>query len=554
MAPLLRALLLLLAAERLAATSDAPAASAFWPALAARAGAAWPAPAAHTPSFFVTAENVSMSDSRGPYLLRVYAVRDAAAGGGVVAAYVPAASENVEGWKQGSTPELNLLVPLPALAPAQLPPLPRYGWAWLYGAKITTIPWLDCCNITGDVAAFSFSPDYEEQWTLTQSQAWVPDGSHKGRSATSEHSFTLRYDASVGYCVDVRASLVINAAAAPREVEFVNFLTPHLANPWPQPAAHPVLAGPRSNVTAWSGDAGATWTGFAENLLAGAMLGKYNVSWSGAGGDDPSPPWALGAVAMVAPGGYSAALAFAGPFLFEQETCPTWMDQHQVVRLPPPGPDGFVSAAPTFSLAYLPSTGSDLISRTASLITHVGDGTRGNGSAVMLRIGVEEDFSQQPVPLTQPLRALVQESHGADYALVGGPALSVRALAPANASALYSFANALPLVPLNASTSYVARARALAPPDSECPGGGAFARVRVLLYEDDDFNTQASRLLIFDSANATGAAWANLSIAFASPAWPMYADLRLEALSATDAQPCSAGAAALFAGVFFGEA
>ena len=537
-----------------AAPGAAPAAGDLWPLLAARAGAAWLTLEQHTPAFFVTAENVSMTDSRGPYLLRVYAVRDAAAGSGVVAAYVPAASENAEGYKQGATPELNLLVPLPALAPAELPALPRYGWAHLYGAKLVTIPWLDCCNVTGDVSAFAFSPDGQASWTLTQTQAWCPDGSHKGRSATSAHTFTLRYDASVGYCVDVVASIVINAAAAPAMIEFVNFLTPQLANPWPYRAEPPVLAGPRSNLTAWTGDAGASWTGFAENLLAGAMLGRYNVSSPNATGSR------LGAVALVAPGGFSAALAFAGPYDFLQETCPTWMDQHQVVRLPPPGPDGYVAAAPTFSLAYLPAAGSNLVASAARLITHVGDGSRGNGSAVMLRLGELEDFSRQPVALTEPLRALVQAQYNPDFAVRAeggggrsGPALAVRALTPTASGALYADANALPLVPLNVSTSYAVRAGALAPPDAACPGGGALARIRGLLYEDDDFNTVGDRALVFDSGNATGAAWLNLSVNFSTPSYPLYADMRLEALSATDAAPCNASAVALFDDVFFGR-
>lgn len=543
----LRAVLALLAAQRLAASGDAPVAGAFWPTLAARVGAAsWPTPAPHTPSFFVTAENVSMVDSRGPYSLRVYAVRDAAAAGGIVAAYVPAASENLEPYKQGATPELNLLVPLPALAPLALPPLPRYGWAWLWGAKVVTIPWLDCCNITGDVAAFAFSPDGLETWTLTQTQAWVPTGSHKGRSATSEHAFTLRFDASAGYVIDVRASIVINAAAAPATLEFVNFLTPQLANPWPVRAPHPVLPGPRASLTAFSGDAGASWTAFALNQLAGPMLGRYNVSSA------IPPASSLGAVAMVSPGGWSAALAFAGPFLFEQATCPTWLDQHQIVRLPPPGPDGYVVAAPTFSLGYLPREGSDFIAGAARFITHVGDGTRGNGSAVILRLGEAEDLAQQPVPLTQPLRGLVQASYAPDYIIFrnqsGGPALAVRALGPSAASALYAFANALPLVPLNASTAYsVCAGGALAPPCA-----GAVARIVVQLYEDDDFNTLGDRTLVFSSPNATGGgAWSALNVSFVSPAWPSYLDARFEALAADDETPCEAPA--LFQGLFIGE-
>jgi hypothetical protein len=530
----------------LAAAAAAPA-SAFWPSFQARAG--WAPLPPHTPAFRVQRASLSMLGSAGPYQTAVYEIRDAAAGDGIVAVYVPAASEDVEGWKQGATPELLLLAPTPALALPALPPLPRYGWAWLWGAKLVTIPWLDCCNVTGDTAGFAFSAAGAAQMTLSQAQTWVPSGNKPGRDAQSLHTFTLLYDSAIGYRIDVVASLRINAAAAPARVEFVNFLTPHLANPWPAPNS-PNLLGPRSNVTAWTADAGTSWRGFAQNLLAGAMLHTYNISANASGSG-------LGAVAMAAAGGWSAALAHGGGdgLAYLQATCPTWMDQHQIVELPPAGADGYVRAAPTFSHAYLPPAGAAAILGALDLISHAGDGSRGNGSAVMLRVGVLEDFSQQPVPLTQPLRALVSTYYNPDYSVVAagalraGRALRVPALAPAAAAGLYAFANPQPLIPLNGSTAYVAQAAALPPPPGACAGGAA--RLVVLLYEDDDFNTPA-RLLEYASVNASGGAWAPLRAAFVSPPWVSYADVRLEALA--PAAPAACNASALFADFFFGLA
>ena len=226
------------------------------------------------------------------------------------------------------------------------------------------------------------------------------------------------------------------------------------------------------------------------------------------------------------------------------------MDQHQMVFLPEAAPDGFVTVAPTFSLAYLPAAASDFLLAHTRLITHVGDGSRGNGSAIMLRLGETEDFSHQPVPLTEPLRALVQSSSGPDFKLVDagggrGRALAIASLTPSAATALYAFANALPLVPLNVSTAYVAQASALAP---AC--AGAVAKLTVFLYEDDDFNNAPSRLLSYNSSNAEGGTWASLRVAFTSPKWASYADLRLEALSMDDGHQCNASA--LFDDFFFG--
>jgi hypothetical protein len=545
--------ILLLLLYTISSSSTDPASS-FFTSFQSRVN--WPLPSQHLPSFYVTRENITLLGSSGVYNFLVYAIRDASppSVGGVVAAYIPAASENIEGWKQGSTPELNLLVPLPALAPQELPPLPRYGWSWLYGAKVVTIPWLDCCNITGDSSGYSFSEDYRSEWTLTQFQTWVPNGNHKGRDAQSLHTFTLRWDPTVGYRIDMVTSIVINAASAPKTIEFVNFLTPQLANPWPFPAAHDFLPNPRSSITTWSSDTGMNWKGFAENILAGAMLHTYNVSLVNSS--------SVGAVVMVANNGWSAALAFSGDGLtFLQATCPTWMDQHQIVLLPPPGPDGYIAASPTFSLAYLPSGASNDILSRVSVITHIGDGSRGNGSSVLLKIGVVEDFEDQPVELTTPLRALAQVWSSSDFTLVkngggqNGTSLAIRTLSPSEANQFYAFANSVPLIPLNVSTSYTFQANALAPSLEVCPPGyAAFAKLAVGIYEDDDFNTP-TRLMWYNSTYAMGGEpWMNLSVSFISPPWPSYADIRFMSVESDNDHPCESNATALFDNVYFGEA
>jgi hypothetical protein len=439
------------------------------------------------------------------------------------------------------------------LAPANLPPLPRYGWAWLYGAKVVTIPWLDCCNITGDTNGYSFSEDYRSEWTLTQFQNWYPNGTHKGRDAQSLHTFTLRYDTVVGYRIDITTSLVINEAAAPKTVEFINFLTPQLANPWPFPASHDFLPNPRSSITAWSSDIGITWKGFAENILSGAMLHTYNIS-------NPSiNSSSLGAVVMASNNGWSAALAFSGDGLtFLQATCPTWMDQHQIVMLPLPGPDGFITLSPTFSLAYLPSLASNDILSRVNLITHQGDNTRGNGSAVLLRLGVVEDFETQPIELTTPLRALAQVWSSPDFRLVkldNGTALSIQTLTPVDASNFYSFANSVPLVPLNVSTRYQFQALALAPSRLLCPSGfEGIAQIAIGIYEDDDFNTPF-RFIWYNSTKVTGdQGWTSLFVSFTSPSWPSYADIRFISTGGEDDKnKCSSNTSALFDNIYFGN-
>lgn len=520
-------------------------ASSFWSGYQAKVPA-WAPLQPHTPSFHVLQNNVTHLGFNGTYQTTYYEIRDASTpNDGIVAVYIPGASENVEGWKQGMDPELNLLVPLPSLAPTTLPALPRYGWAWLFGAKVVTISWLDCCQITGDSHSFSFSADHAPTLTLTESQAWVPTGSKPGRDAVSTHTFTLTYDTYVGYRVDIVTALRINAPAAPSKVELINFLTPHLANPWPYPNTPDLLGGPRSNTTAWTSDLGDTWAGFAENLLSGAMLHTYNISTNTSG---------VGAVSMLSPGGYSATLAHGaseGGLQYFQATCPTWMDQHQFVLLPPAGGDGYITTAPTFSLAYLPPTASlaTLGGGALTLITHTNEGSRGNGTGVVLRIGVVEDFASQPMPLTSPVRGLVRTYFSADYSIVdagqpkGGKALKVPAQPPSSLDNLFAFANPQPLIPLNASTTYVLKAAVL--PPYPCPGG--YAQLVVKIYEDDDFNTPV-RLLNYTSPNATGGEWLNSELAFTSPPWVSYADIQFQAV-AEGIVNCSAH----FTDVYFGQ-
>ena len=101
----------------------------------------------------------------------------------------------------------------------ELPALPRYGWAWLWGAKVTTVTWLDCCGVTGDLAGWSLAAaPGGGSVALRQWQRWLPNGARAGRDAWSEHNFTLRWDAVYGYAVDAATRLRINAAAAPSAV------------------------------------------------------------------------------------------------------------------------------------------------------------------------------------------------------------------------------------------------------------------------------------------------------------------------------------------------
>lgn len=525
----------------------------------------------YTPQFSIELVNVSLLGSQGPYSLPTYIVSDTTSNV-VVATYTPYTSALVQS-NGSSMGEINLLCPVPALCPTKLPALPRYGWAWLWGAKMTTIPWLDCCSVTGDQHGFSISPDPSlSTVTLQEWQVWLPNGTHPGRDALSNHTSTLAWHGTLGYIVEVTARLRINAAAAPKAVEFLNYLPPRLMQPWPEglstggwgatrPSGYPLPqeAGPwplpHSTLTAWANDtAGVAWRGFSENILAGAELRTYAL---------PSPCGALGA---WGDGQYSPALAYSLQGLppgatMLQQTCPTWGDQHQVVSLPPsPGPDGYYDLAPSFTSAWLPPPASTYVAAHAQVEHEAGqDGPpypmQRWLNSTMIRVGVVEDFEGQPLPLTLPTRALAQAWSQPDYSLRTGPgagfngsntALQVQPMTVEASLQPYSFSNPQPLIPLNVSSPYTFTAWLRLPE----PGGGPQAEdvtawLWMGLYEADDFNAGIAQGPTYGrtggSWNSSAACtlttcppgtWVQLVLGpMLTPPWPAYADVRVLATS-----------------------
>jgi hypothetical protein len=327
------------------------------------------------------------------------------------------------------------------------------GWAWLYGARATTVSWLDCCGVTGDASgvSISVSGDGNRSVLVSQWQQWVPTGRFPGRVGNSVHNFTLRWDPRFGYVVD--ASLVLridnHTLAGRPAVEFLNFLTPQLIQPWPAGlrtggAGVPAAQWPASH-TAYANDAaGQAWTGFALNILAGAELHQYAM-----------PSGTLGGTLVLAPGGYSAGIAYASATGLAQATCPTWADQHQLVPVATAAEGGpaEVTLAPSFSIlwappalgAYVLGRMTDVHAQNASAPPPYPRWTASN----MLRLGVTETFLDQPVPLTEPLRALSTGRPPAPDLNVVAPspgtaALRVDAMAAGDASQPYAFALAQP--------------------------------------------------------------------------------------------------------------
>lgn len=63
---------------------------------------------------------------------------------------------------------------------------------------------------------------------------------------------------------------------------------------------------------------------------------------------------------------------------------------------------------PHLRMAFLPPGASAALLRDAQLVSWNASTQRTGGAAVMIRVGVLETFEDQPLPLTTPLRGLVQ--------------------------------------------------------------------------------------------------------------------------------------------------
>ena len=105
-----------------------------------RTGEPW---AAYTPSFRIATDSLPLIGYNGSYVLPIHVIYDDnAAEGGIVGTYIRKDSfiTQTAGNAMG---EINLLTHDPRLVKKPLLPIARYGWAYLFGQRLTTIPWLD---------------------------------------------------------------------------------------------------------------------------------------------------------------------------------------------------------------------------------------------------------------------------------------------------------------------------------------------------------------------------------------------------------------------------
>lgn len=311
--------------------------------------------------------------------------------------------------------------------------LPRvYSWVSLLGCRISTVAWIDGQGPSGDQRSHRFD-DGGETLTLTVAETWT-----EKRKGESIYAFTLRLDPVLGYVWDLSTDIAVDTLPkrgdkVQRDVELFNVQPGRISDPWPDRW--------RYDRTVFSKASGEGYLGFVNNLVA--------ADRSDNGGRLAMRPGALTAFLSDADG-WGVALVRAGDGTVEHapnSTCNVWLDQHNKVRFPEAaGADGMYRIATTWRWVGLPPPLTERITAQTELIGF-------NERAVMLRLGREETFEDQPLPLDTAHRGLWTWGLEVDgtHARSGSKALRVKGVERPDGNTGRFIA---PFVPLDSTATY----------------------------------------------------------------------------------------------------
>ena len=443
--------------------------------------------AGHVPDFRAEPRTFTFHGPDGPYEQTMHVILD---GDRCVALY-------------SSRPQIDLITHDPAQAPKELAMPPRYHNATFFGTRVTTIGWPDKWAVSGDEHGFEFTGG-GKTIALTEWQRWKPDGP-LGRTGESVHAFTLRLDPVLGYTIDIDCRFVADKLPAERGkpkrgFEFTNLLAGRMVDVWPGRS--------RCDRTIYcpaEGDkfAASRYAGWASHVVAADRSDNGRDVTVRRGGF----------VGFIDDGAWSPVLAREGPYRFTLSTCNVWQDQHNHVDFPPePDADGVYRMNPKFRLAFLPPEVTSHLWREMTLEDF------GGMRAVVVRIGRLEDFEDQPLPLTEPVRGAA--GHGlrvtTDAAHSGDKSLVVKGSASPDDRGAFLF---LPQLNLRARTAYRLEAWI------KVEGEGARASVVGDLYEWTPHNPE--RLVRQETpAVEGGQGWHHVALDFETPDFDPYVDLR----------------------------
>ena len=398
-------------------------------------------------------------------------------------------------------PYLDVFASTPETAPLELTMPVRHHNVTLLGTRLTTSAWYDKWAISGDFHNVEFS-DGGEELTIIESQRWLPEGKYR-RIGESVYKMTFKVHPYLGYVVEMDCSLVTDDSLK-NSVEFINFMPPDVVNPWPGESRFPYTIYSSANATGYEG--------FANNLYAGNLSDEMKTKW-GKGFEVRDG----GLIAMVQKDKWSPALFRKGDLRFVQRTCDAWLDQHNHILLPKRNEDGFFRMNPKFLFAHLPSEISNY------LIDQVHLNDFDQREETMIRLGVLEDFEQQPIPLTSTQIGLTKGFWEEDF-IISDDAYSGEKSLRINGKSHEALQGAMenfiryPQIPLEPNTEYRISAQV------KTSSAENKAWISASNYEWTPYDTD--RLAIYSTDVSIRTSWKMIELSFVTPDFDPMIDVR----------------------------
>ena len=281
--------------------------------------------------------------------------------------------------------QLDWITPRPDQVTEELH-LPRvYSWVSLLGCRISTVAWIDGQGPSGDTRTHTFNAG-GDTITLTVAETWT-----KKRQGSSTYTFTLRVDPTLGYVWDIKTLLKVDHLEMKKEkqirdVELLNVQPGRLSDPWPDRWRYD------RTVVSPPGEIG--FLGFSNNLVAGDRSDNNGRLKMRDGGLTAFIADADGwGIALVRGAGGTAEQA-------PNSTCNVWLDQHNKLLFPEkPNAEGLHVIDASWKWVGLPPQTVAEISKQTKIIDF-------GEKNVMVRLGIPENFDDQPLSMDTPQRGL----------------------------------------------------------------------------------------------------------------------------------------------------
>lgn len=370
----------------------------------------------------------------------------------------------------------------------------RYHWAELFGTRMSLALWYDGQYVSSQEKALEIAGG-GNALTLTFRETWT-----RKRKATSTCTATIRLDPVLGYVADL-AFAVETDDARKRTIEFSNIQPGQMASVWPERQRYDrtVITPKAGGLRGWFNNLPAADLSDAGGLTVrdGGFIGFLP------GAADRARGWGVGIAYVGTNGSGSSA------------TCNVWQDQHNSFTLPEkPDADGRYRVAATLRVQALPPELATLIGGRAAIDDF------GGKRFVQIRFGAPEDFEDQPLPLTTPVRGMwatgLQIAEGDAHS--GTRALLVPAVAKDQPLGLTGFLTA-PQLELEAGATYRIEAWAKVEGEAEAFIQGAF-------YEYSPHDPVRLGEPVRTTVATGGAGWTRITAEFTASRLGPFCDLR----------------------------